>query len=125
MLKNALQTRWFTVVAVLIIGLLLISLMKLVPPLVAVQKELTNTNRKIAELNRAGSELEKQRAYLSSNAYLERQARLQLNYKKPDENAVFVYKKSTEIAIPPQARANLGARILEKFKKWWHSWFLE
>src|SRR3989344_4528539 len=93
MFKSILQSRWFTAAAVVLIGFFLISLIKIQPVLTTTQKELENLDKKITEAERSASELERLKDYLQSDAYLERQARLKLNYKKPDEKVVYVYDR--------------------------------
>ncbi len=58
--------------------------------------------------------------YFASDAYLERQARLKLNYKLPDEQVAFVYKDtSVKIASPSQEfKAQLAE--MPNWKKWWY-----
>jgi len=74
------------------IGFFSLLAIKFRQPLEIATKEIENLDRKIAEIERSRSELEKLGDYLKNPAYLERQARLKLNYKKPDENVVFIYK---------------------------------
>lgn len=93
--KNLLQSRLITLGLVLIIGFFLLSIIKLQPALVSARKEIKNIDQKISEIERQRREAEKLGEYLNSPAYLERQARVKLNYKKPDEKVVYVYTQGT------------------------------
>jgi hypothetical protein len=92
MLRQILQSRWFTAVVGAIVVFFLVSILKLEAPLATVRREIGNIGQKINDLNKASATLEKTKAYYESEAFLERLLRLKLNYKKPDENVVFVYK---------------------------------
>ncbi len=92
MFKDILQSKWFTAATLAIVGFFGISIIKLSSPLMLVGKELKNINQKIDETQKSSLELERLGSYLQSDAYMERQARIQLNYKKPDEKVVYIYR---------------------------------
>src|SRR5690348_9226036 len=54
--------------------------------------------------------------YFHSDAYLERQARLKLNYKMPGEQVAFVYPDSASNSEPVQA----NQRAMPNWEKWWY-----
>ena len=99
----------------------LVSTIKLEPQLVAVRKELKNLNQKIDEVKKSSLELEKLGDYMKSNAYLERQARLKLNYKKPDEKVIFVYQNSNAKVQNNNVKTGkiLDSKLLVNLKEWW------
>ena len=121
MFRSILQSRWFTVIAILIVGFFAVSLIKIAPVLVITDREATSLNQRIAEIKQAASELEKFGDFLNSESYLERQARLKLNYKKPDENVVFVYQKpnievpSQSIEVSPATKNGFSVCL----RQWW------
>src|SRR3989344_5703024 len=122
MFKEVLQSRWFTVAALVIGGVFFILIIKLEPAIVLVSKELKNINQKIDEVEKNNLELDKLGDYLGSDAYLERQARLKLNYKKPDENVVYVYAKNRKTNGAGAENSQETSKILdnkfvENFKK--------
>lgn len=122
MFKDILQSKWFTVVILLVIGFFLVSVIKLEFPLKVVRKELKNLNQKIDEVEKSSLELEKLSDYLKSNAYLERQARLKLNYKKPDEKVIFVYL-NPNVKIQNgnvETEKILDSKLLANLKEWWN-----
>jgi len=122
MLKGVLQSKWFTPVAIAVIGLVSISLIKTVPLVGTAVREAANINQKIENLKASNKEAEGLGDYLKSNAYLERQARLKLNYKKPDENVFFVYQKQ---AVPTEEAGITQSQdgFVAKLKKWWNNLF--
>ncbi|MBI2062782.1 MAG: septum formation initiator family protein [Candidatus Yanofskybacteria bacterium] len=121
MFRYILQSRWFSGVILLIIVFFLFSIIKFEPSLVAVNRELSNINKKIDEAEKVGLELKKLGDYLKSDAYLERQARLKLNYKKPDEKVVFVYQnpKTNMQSNDAQAGSISDLFFLTNLKEWW------
>ena len=122
MLNKILQSRWFTAAAVVIIGFFLISLIKIQPVLTTTQKELNNLDKKIAEAEQSASELERLKDYLQSSAYLEKQARLKLNYKKPDENVVYIYTRENSNKTETKNAGENGAvesKLSQNLKLWW------
>ena len=122
MFKSILQSRWFTAAAVVLIGFFLISLIKIQPVLTTTQKELRNLDKKIAEAERSASELERLKDYLQSDAYLERQARLKLNYKKPDEKVVYIYTGENGNKTESKIAAGVNSaesRLSQNLKLWW------
>ena len=75
---------------------------------------LESISAKINEAEKNFLELEKLGDYLKSDAYMERQARLKLNYKKPDEKVVYIYQKTAETQNEEETQNDLGLnKILE------------
>ena len=79
-----------------------------------------NLESRVNDLERNNQFLASSSAYFSSNAYLERQARLKLNYKLPDEEVAFVYKDtSVKTSAPvPEFKAHMSE--MPNWKKWWY-----
>ncbi len=86
-----------------------------------------NLDVQVGELESRAQDLERNNqflasssAYFSSDAYLERQARVKLNYKLSDEQVAFVYKdKSTKVASSSLEFKNHLAEM-PNWKKWWY-----
>ena len=116
MFKYFFQSKLFSLAAILVIVFFIFLIMGKIPALIAVQKESKNLEQKVQEAQRAKSELEKLSGFLGSDAYLERQARIKLNYKKSDENVVFVYKNPHNQEKPEtQPEKSFGRRIKDWF----------
>ena len=123
MLKEILQSRWFTLAAVTVMGLVAISLFKIVPLAEVALHEKQNLEQKIIELKQENQQAQGFADYLKSDAYLERQARIKLNYKKPDESVIFVYKKPAEQTASQSLQTLKGEDIIAKVKNWFSNMF--
>lgn len=123
MFKSILQSRWFAVAAMVMLGFLAISFMRIQPAIVEVRKEHENLENKITEIKESNFERERLGEYLLTTAYLEHQARLKLNYKKPDEKVVYVYSKDANVVevknATRQAPAIFGSKFVADLKLWW------
>lgn len=92
MFKKILQSKIFTVLMVLAAGFLVFSLLRVQQPLGDLRNEAKNIDQKIAEIKKQEETAKKENDYLKSAAFLERELRLKLNYKKLDESVVIVYR---------------------------------
>lgn len=101
---------------IIVIGFLALAVVKILPAVVAVNKEAKNLEQKVNETSQNFSELERSKEYLKSSAYLERQARIKLNFKKPDEKVVFVYQKPYN--LNPTASTAAENDYLPKWRQW-------
>lgn len=66
------------------------------------QAALREVEQKIRNTERSNEFLAKFSGYLESESYLEKQARLKLNYKAPDEEVFFVYRGGADAPPEPQ-----------------------
>ena len=83
----------------------------------SIQVQLEDLESKIAKVQEGSNFLASSSAYFGSDEYLEKQARLKLNYKMPDEQVAFVYlDKGEPVASASQASSNSG-------QSWWRGWF--
>ena len=118
------QTRVATVILVAAIVFFVASVTKLLPGFNIVRRENQNLNQRINEAESARLELERSADYLKSPAYLERQARIKLNYKKPGESVVFVYPRGTAEAQKDQeVNESLVRKIIARLQTWWQKIF--
>lgn len=82
------------------------------------RNQVTDLESKISDIQSDNQFLASSSAYFSSDAYLERQARLKLNYKMPDEGVAFVYPDtSTKVASASQP---IQVGTLPNWKQWWY-----
>ena len=58
--------------------------------------------------------------YFASDAYLERQARLKLNYKLSDEQVAFVYKDTSVKMASSSQEFKTQLIEMPNWKKWWY-----
>lgn len=127
MFNRILKSGWFTAIISIVLGFLLLSLIKIRPAILTARDELKNLENKIAEVNKSISESERLAEYLISDNYFERQARLKLNYKKPDEKVVYIYKGaegntrsndfSADKKISKEGEAN-DDKVVSSWKLW-------
>ncbi len=81
-------------------------------------REVKNVESKIKEVQNDTDYLNKFLDYFKTPAFLEREARLKLNYKSQGEEAVFIYKdKNTKKALESISFEELLGK-LPNYKKW-------
>ncbi len=114
-----LQSKIFTVFIVLVAAFLVWSLVKLWPRKILVQNRLDNLQEKIAETEKSNTSLAKMLDYFKSPAFLERESKLKLNVRRPDENVIFVYPNEKDSLTKPEERNGFsGLEGLTNFEKW-------
>lgn len=119
------QSKWITTGLVIGIGYLLLALVRIQPDFVSVRREITNVSQKISELEREREETERLAEYFQSSAYLEKQARIKLNYKKPGENVVYIYRKTPETQNKSEGTENKAIKKIvesgfyKNLESWW------
>lgn len=114
MFKKIIQSKIFTIFAVLLAIFLGLKLLVIQTPLSDLSKEASNIKQKITEAEEKNAALSQQAQYLTSQGYLERQARLKLNYKNPDEEAVQIYR----VAVASKSSEDTSASIFSKISDW-------
>ena len=83
-----------------------------------VGREVKNVENKIKEVQKDTDYLNKFSAYFQSSAFLEKEARLKLNYKAQEEEVVFIYKDNN---IKKESNSISFEDLLSKmpnYKKW-------
>ncbi len=85
---------------------------------------LDDMERKIRNTERSNTYMAQYGDYLKSEAFLEKQTRLRLNYKAPDEQVVFVYRAgSGETPVPqPALQARPASGDSETAPFWERLW---
>ncbi len=124
-MRQIFGSKIITVILIIIVGALTISLSRLVIKTIVQRRALLHLEEQIAILQRQKAEFAQKKSYFQSDSYLEQQARLKLNYKKPNENVVFIYNQTptptpSASATPATATsssfATLFNRLLDFFK---------
>ena len=90
-MNNILKSKWLTVVIIVGIGWFGLSSIKIKLFNNIVNKETADVEQKIEDLERSNVSLEKFIEYVKNPSFLEKEARLKLNYKAPGESVAFVY----------------------------------
>ncbi|MBI2057441.1 MAG: septum formation initiator family protein [Candidatus Yanofskybacteria bacterium] len=113
------QSKLFTILLLAGVFFLSISLVRVRPQKIAVEKHLESLEDKIKEIERSNSSLAKLMAYFKSPAYLEREAKLKLNVRRPDENVVFIFQDEKEVVVKEEKNISLpDLEGLTNFEKW-------
>ncbi len=78
-----------------------------------VQEQLADIQDKVEKARQDNQQLASSSAYFKSDSYLEKQARLKLNYKLPDEQVTFIYPDKSDHVASVSVPTSGG----------WKSWF--
>lgn len=116
--KEFFQSKTFTVLALAVIVFLVVSIAKLWPQKTVIDARLQNLEGKMAETEQSKADLVSLLNYFKSRSYLEREAKLKLNVRRPDENVVFIYEDEKENKMRKKERESLGLEGLTNFEKW-------
>lgn len=113
------QSKIFTLIALAIIFFLTVSLVKVRPQKMTAEDRLENLEGKVAETEKANSDTARLLGYFKSRSYLEREAKIKLNVRRPDENVVFIYEDEKENSLKEEEK-NIFFRLegLINFEKW-------
>ena len=104
-------------IGVALLGFFGVEIVRQQPNLTALRQELKGIDLQINEVREKQAELDRQKEYYQTAGYLEQQARLKLNYKKPGEQVVYVYHPSTSSG--PSASPLLATRQ-SNLRQWWN-----
>ncbi len=112
------KSKWFMVMMILVIGWLALSFIKIKLHENIVNKEAEELGVKISNLEKSNSLIEKFIVYMSNPSFIERQARIKLNYKAQDEEVVFIYPDNS--AKASFSSENLKNEPPPNYIKWWY-----
>lgn len=119
-----LQSKFFVLLALAVIFFFAVSIVKLAPSRTVISGRLKNLESKIAETEKTNADLARLLDYFKSHSYLEREAKLKLNVRWPDENVVFIYEDEKENNMKDEdAKGFFGLEGLTNFEKWWRYLF--
>ena len=114
-----LRSKIFTVLALFLLGVLVWYLVGLWPKKIAVENRLESLEEEITNTENYNDSLSKLLNYFKSPEFLEREAKIKLNLRRPDENVVFIY--SDEKSGLSKSEKPFGFSDLEdltNFEKW-------
>ena len=118
MFQDFFQSKFVTLIAIVVIFFLVFSITKLWPQKTVIEIRLQNLGVKIGEMEKSNSDLRSLLSYFKSRSYLEREAKLKLNVRRPDENVVFVYQDEKKNQVIQEEKKGLGLEGLTNFEKW-------
>lgn len=110
MLRTVFQSKWVTAIGIFALVLLGTIVVRRLDPLRDAQLEVRQVQEKISEAQQLRETIKKKQEYAYSTSYLERQARLKLNYKKPGEEVVYVYRQDSQESPQPIAKPRSNLR---------------
>lgn len=86
----------FTFILLSAAGFLVWLLIKGFPQRVEINKQLSDINSQIDNLKKEEERQKNLLEYITTEGYIEKQARIRLNFKKEGEEVVFIYNKEKE-----------------------------
>lgn len=96
------------------------ALLRLRPQKVLVENRLQSLQQKIAEMEKSNNDLARLLDYFKSDAYLEKEAKLKLNVRRPDEQVVFVQLDNSQPAsVSEEVKKSWWKELLQ----WWNKIF--
>lgn len=110
-----LSSMWFTLAALVLVAVFGVWLFRRMPELKSASREAARADEKIADVREEQERLAREQQYRASQAYLERQARIQFGLKKTGEEVVYVYRSTDESPAPTQT-----SDALTNFELWWY-----
>lgn len=110
------KSKFFTIVAIAVVLFLGYSLSKKFPAFQSSREDLRYAEKKIAETKEYEKTLEQESSLLGSEAYLEQQARLKLNYRKPGEQVVYIYHQNTPAPTSAPEHLSFWKKLVNYFK---------
>jgi len=93
------RTKIMTAVLIVAIAFLIFSIIKTIPEAVVSYENLKVLRANVAEKERQKELAEVIKPYLNTDEFLEQQAKIKLNYKRPDEK-VIIFKTSNDNQSP-------------------------
>lgn len=100
--QDFLRSKFLSVGLAIVVGALTLSMLDIRAQKFQVRQQAQDLEGKIASLEQENSYLQRFGDYFKSFAFLEKEARKQLNYKAPGEEVVFVYKDTLNKASRSQ-----------------------
>ena len=99
-MQQIFKSKLLLLIIIPVLGWLSLSFIKIKIHENIVNKEVQSLETKISNLEKNNSSLEKLVGYMTKPSFLDKEARLKLNYKAPGENVVFVYPDETIKSSP-------------------------
>ncbi len=84
----------------------------------AMRDEAMRLEGKIEMVKKENSNFEKYISYMHNPSFLEREARLRLNYKAPDEQVAFIYRDNSSKKASRSFEDELAN--MKNYQKWWY-----
>ncbi len=117
---SILQRKTATIVLVVLVFWLGYKSFKVHDERAGIKNQVSELESRVDDITRNNQFLASSSAYFGSDSYLERQARLKLNYKLPDEQVAFVYQDANAKKVLPEEKTKDKIAQMPNWKKWWY-----
>ncbi|MFA5128402.1 MAG: septum formation initiator family protein [Patescibacteria group bacterium] len=122
--KRVISSKLFLFLGVIVLGFLIFSFGKKFLESREIDREIKETGDEIARLEAKDNELESFLNFLSTDDFLEQEARLKFNLQKPGESVVIVPGTGVESANSgDQKESAVGNQTFSNPQKWWNYFF--
>lgn len=122
--KRVISSKLFLFLGVIILGFLIFSFGKKFLESREIDREIKEAGDEIARLEAKDNELESFLNFLSTDDFLEQEARLKFNLQKPGESVVIVPGAGVKTANSGDEKESAGDnRTLGNPQKWWNYFF--
>ncbi|MEX2090922.1 MAG: hypothetical protein WD989_02210 [Candidatus Paceibacterota bacterium] len=114
---NPINSKWLTLLLFILAGCLVFILTSTNSRRAEFQQAVSDAEKKVAKAEIEKAYFEKFTTYFKSPQFLEKQARIKLNYKSPDESVAFVFRDPN-----PKKEEDSGhwLDLAPNYKKWWY-----
>ena len=119
-MSRFLSSKIFTGLLVILAGWLALSSINLGSQRSFSDREIQSLKDKTNKVDTQNSYLNKLSSYFQSANFLEKQARLKLNYKASGEEVTFVYKDTSPKNVSNSADLERALKQLPNYQKWWY-----
>lgn len=114
MIGKLLNSKIFSVFILILIGWLALSLLGVENKKKFLDKEIQSFENKIKNVQKTNDELSEFISHFDNPSFLEKEARLKLNYKAPDEELIMVYRDNGAKTASDSAASSLKGGIFKK-----------
>jgi len=117
-LYSILRSKYFSIAAVLLVGWLVLSVINVASHTNTLEEKESDLRNKSVKIEGDNEVLVREIEHAQNPSFLEKEARVKLNLKAPDEEVLFVY--GTELVSPelsPESES-INLEDLPNFKKW-------
>lgn len=119
MSRGFFQSKFFTLLALAVLFFFAVSIARIAPQRTMINGRLRNLERKITETEKSNRNLTRLLGYFKSRAYLERESKLKLNVRRPDENVIFIYEDEKDNGANGENKKGFsGLEGMTNFEKW-------
>jgi len=118
--RLASSQRFLAIIGLVFLVLILLPLAKTYSQRRLVENEINNVRKQISGYEQKNKEINDMISYFQSPQYLEAQARLSLNLKKPGESVIVINNQPDNgVAAAPASNSESP----NNYVKWWHYFF--